>query len=76
MWRAESDDRRTYYPLIVFAGSVLCCFLFNQRVASAGPSSDEASVQDKNGVEVSDRAVEYRTPLAGEPLLSHFMGTS
>jgi len=68
--------RRTRAVIYLLSGALLCCSGGMPDNARAEQSSSAAGNSENHGSEIDNSTLEYRTPLAGEPLKTVFMGSS
>ena len=61
---------------LILAGTLLCPGWTKHGIAIADQKAEASAPQEERSVALSGEAVEYHTPLAGEPLHTVFMGKS
>jgi hypothetical protein len=64
----------TFTVSLILAVTLLCPGWTKPGVALAGQTAEASAPREERGVAASGEAPEYRTPLAGEPLRTVFMG--
>src|ERR1035441_638779 len=66
----------TFTLSLIIAGTLLCPGWTKHGIAIAEQKAEASAPQEESSAALSGEAVEYHTPLAGEPLHTVFMGKS